>query len=209
MSRPGALFRRPAVGLHAEGYPLSAADFFCRLLLAVVFVLAAASKARGRKSLAEFIQTLERFGFPRSWAGVPLAVSVLLAEALAALLLLAAPRVGYALALVLFTGFTAGIALALRRGEAVACRCFGASETPLGAAHLVRNGLLIAVTLSGAVSHWLGPGVPPPLGMSVIVGFVGALAGLFVTRWDDLVFLFQGPVPGSGSSAGTKRKQRG
>lgn len=174
---------------------MSAVNLGCRLLLAVVFALAALGKARGRKAFEDFIQTLGNFGFPPSWAGAPLAATLILAEAASALLLLVGMAAGYALALALLGGFTLGIAWVLRRGAQVACRCFGASNTPVSAAHLVRNGLLLAITVLGAAGHGAAPGEPLPAGMSALAGTVGVLAGLFITRWDDLVFLFRGPAP--------------
>jgi len=174
-------------------------------MLGVVLVLAAGSKAHGRKPFRDFIQTLERFGFPKAWVGAPLAATMILAETASVLLLLVVPGAGYALALVLFSGFTLGIARVLRRGEKVRCRCFGASETPMGVAHLVRNGLLIAVTLLGAVSHGAGPHASAPAGVGLVAGVLGALTGFFITRWDDLVFLLRGPVlPAAGAPAASK-----
>lgn len=186
---------------------MSAVELGCRLMLAVVFVLAAQSKVRGRKALADFTQTLGQFGFPRSWSG-PLAITFIIAELACALLLLVAAAAGYGLALALLGGFTLGIARVLRGGAKVRCRCFGASDTPMGAAHLVRNGLLLSVALLGAVGHGLGAREPLPVGVGVIAGAVGLLAGFFVTRWDDLVFLLRGPVPNAGLPVAS-RKQRG
>ncbi|WP_338026010.1 MauE/DoxX family redox-associated membrane protein [Corallococcus macrosporus] len=177
-----------------EDAPLNAVNLGCRLMLATVFALAALGKARGRRPFDEFIQTLENLGFPRALAGAPLAATLVLTEAASALLLGVGVAAGYALALALLVGFTLGIAWVMRRGEKVACRCFGASNAPVGAAHLVRNGLLLAVTVAGAVSHPSASG-GLAMGMGVIAGTVGVLAGLFVTRWDDLVFLLRGPQP--------------
>ncbi|NBC39622.1 hypothetical protein GTZ93_07230 [Corallococcus exiguus] len=161
-------------------------------MLAMVFALAALGKARGRKPFEDFIQTLKSFGLPRALAGAPLAATLILAEAASALLLLVGMGAGYVLALLLLVGFTLGIAWVIRRGKKVACRCFGASNAPVSAAHLVRNGLLLTITVVGAVSHEAASG-GLAVGMGVIAGTVGVLAGLFVTRWDDLVFLFRGP----------------
>ncbi|RYZ40026.1 MAG: hypothetical protein EOO71_17755 [Myxococcaceae bacterium] len=161
-------------------------------MLAMVFALAAVGKARGRRPFEDFIQTLANFGLPRTLAGAPLAAALILTEAASALLLLVGVWAGYVLALLLLVGFTLGIAWVLRREEKVACRCFGASNAPVSAAHLVRNGLLLIITLVGAVSHPAASG-GLAVGMGVIAGTVGAMAGLFVTRWDDLVFLFRGP----------------
>ncbi|WP_255424232.1 MauE/DoxX family redox-associated membrane protein [Corallococcus sp. AB011P] len=179
---------------------MSAVNLGCRLMLSLVFVLAAISKARGRKPFEDFIQTLVNFGLPPSLAGAPLAATLILAEAASALLLLLNVAAGYALALALLGGFTLGIAWVLRRGAKVACRCFGASNTPVGAAHLVRNGLLLAVTVAGAVSHAAASGAPVTVAMGAIAGTAGVLGGVFVTRWDDLVFLIRGPEPVAASS---------
>ncbi|WP_395842441.1 MauE/DoxX family redox-associated membrane protein [Archangium violaceum] len=187
---------------------MSAVDLGCRLMLSVVLTLAFASKVRNRSSFQDFIQTLGRFGFPKPWVGSPLAAAVVLAEAASALLLLLTSLAGYVLALALFTGFTLGIARVLRRGERVRCRCFGASDTPMGASHLVRNGLLIAVTLAGAVGHEVGPPSSPLSVAGWGAGALGVLAGFFITRWDDLVFLLHGPEPMAGPPAAA-RKQRG
>ncbi|WP_371877595.1 MauE/DoxX family redox-associated membrane protein [Pyxidicoccus parkwayensis] len=178
---------------------MNAVNLGCRLMLATVFALAALGKARGRKPFDDFIQTLENFGFPHSLAGAPLAATLILAEAASALLLLVGVMAGYVLALALLAGFTLGIAWVMHRGEKVACKCFGASNTPVGAAHLVRNGLLLTITVVGAVSHPSGSG-GLAVGMGVIAGTAGVLAGLLVTRWDDLVFLLRGPQPLAASS---------
>ena len=186
---------------------MDAVDVGCRWLLGVVLVLAAAGKAWGRRPFEDFIQTLGRFGFPRAWAGPPLAATVIAAEALSALLLLAVPLAGYAATLVLLGGFTVGLARVWRGGEPVRCRCFGASDTPVGGAHLVRNGLLLAVAVVGVFSHRAGLGAPVSLGMGVLAGALGALTGLFVTRWDDLVFLLREPQPVARTSAAMKKSR--
>ncbi|WP_244224336.1 MauE/DoxX family redox-associated membrane protein [Corallococcus sicarius] len=171
---------------------MSAVDWGCRLLLAVVFALAAGSKARSRESFKDFTRTLGSFGVPKALAGAPLAAAVVLAEALCVLLLLAAAPAGYALALMLLGGFTLGLVRAWRGAAPVSCRCFGASATPVGPGHLVRNGLLLSVGVLGALGHQAGPA---PLEAALLAGAVGGLAGVFVTRWDDLVFLLRGPQP--------------
>ncbi|MFC7643690.1 MauE/DoxX family redox-associated membrane protein [Streptosporangium lutulentum] len=74
------------------------------------------------------------------------------AAELAAVVLLAVPTtavIGFALSAVLLTGFAAGIAGALRRGERTPCRCFGAAGTRLGPAHLVRNLVLAVIAAVG------------------------------------------------------------
>ncbi|WP_415829685.1 MauE/DoxX family redox-associated membrane protein, partial [Corallococcus exiguus] len=138
-------------------------------MLAMVFALAALGKARGRKPFEDFIQTLKSFGLPRALAGAPLAATLILAEAASALLLLVGMGAGYVLALLLLVGFTLGIAWVIRRGKKVACRCFGASNAPVSAAHLVRNGLLLTITVVGAVSHEAASG-----GLAVVMGVIAS-----------------------------------
>lgn len=183
---------------------MSAVDWGCRLMLAVVFALAVGSKVWGRESFEDFVQTLGRFGLPKSW---PLAAAVALAEALCVVLLLAAAGAGYALALAMLGGFTLGLVRVVRGGAAVSCRCFGASNTPVGTAHLVRNGLLLAVGVLGAFSHRAAAALPATLEVALLAGAVGGVAGLFVTRWDDLVFLIRGPQPAA-SGAALKKPRR-
>ncbi len=186
---------------------MNAVDVGCRWLLVVVLAVAALGKARGRRPFEDFIQTLGRFGFPRAWVGPPLAATVITAEGLSALLLLVAPLAGYVAALALLGGFTVGLARVWRGGEPVRCRCFGASDTPVGAAHLVRNGLLLVVLVLGVFSLRAGVGGPASVGLSVLAGALGALAGLFVTRWDDLVFLLRDPQSVASSSAAMKKSR--
>lgn len=186
---------------------MNAVDIGCRWLVMVVLALAALSKAWGRRPFEDFIQTLERFGFPRSWAGAPLAAGVIAAEALSALLLLLAPREGTVAALVLLGGFTVGLARVWRRGDAVSCRCFGASNTPVGAAHLVRNGLLLTVLVTGSLARQAGAADPSPEWMRVLAGVFGALAGILVTRWDDLLFLLGTPLPAASAPAAPKKSR--
>jgi len=55
---------------------VSAVDWGCRLLLAVVFALAAGSKAWSRESFKDFTRTLGSFGVPKALEGAPLAAAV-------------------------------------------------------------------------------------------------------------------------------------
>ncbi|HZI16600.1 MAG TPA: MauE/DoxX family redox-associated membrane protein [Myxococcus sp.] len=186
---------------------MSAVDWGCRLLLAVVFALAAGSKAWSRESFKDFTRTLGSFGVPKALEGAPLAAAVVVAEALCVLLLLAAAPAGYALALLLLGGFTLGLVRAWRGAEPVSCRCFGASASPVGPAHLARNGLLLSVGVLGMLGHQAGMAGPAPLEVALLAGAIGVLAGVFVTRWDDLVFLIWGPQPAA-SGAALKKSRR-
>lgn len=158
-----------------------------RTALAAVFAIAAASKLRSRAAFDDFVDTLPELGPSRL---VPVAGAALVALELAApVLLLAHPRAGLVLVMALLGGFTAVMVVTLRAGGSMTCRCFGASEQPIGGGHVVRNALLIA---AAAIAAGLGGGATShPGGAEVGVAMaLGAIAGVLATRWDDLAFVY-------------------
>jgi hypothetical protein len=84
---------------------------------------------------------------------------------------------------------TVAIGRVVRRGAAVPCRCFGASETPLGMPHVARNLILVAAALIGLAGS-LASG-PFHLVFSLVAAVFGAALGLLMARWDDLVSLLR------------------
>ena len=130
--------------MDAVGSLLDALVLAARLLLAAVFVVAAATKLADREGTR---QAGVAFGAPEPVAAW-LAVLLPLAElAVAALLLPTATALAGALgALALLLLFSAAIALNLARGRAPDCHCFGQLHSaPAGPWTLVRNGALAAV----------------------------------------------------------------
>ncbi len=162
----------------------------CRAALIVVFGLAIAGKIRSRASWDAFVQTLGAFGAPRSLPRAPAAAAIVGLEAAAAACLVASPALGHALALGLLAMFTAALGLALRRGERAPCRCFGASERPIGPGHLARNAALLAVALAGLGARLTGSPGAAGLQETIAALLVGGVVGFLITRWDDLLFLF-------------------
>jgi peroxiredoxin/uncharacterized membrane protein YphA (DoxX/SURF4 family) len=144
-----------------------------RLLLAVVFVIAGLAKLIDRSGSR---QALIDFGIPVRFAP-QLGILLPLGELVIALALLpmATARWGALAAFALVALFTAAILLALARGNAPACRCFGQiSATPVGAHTVVRNVVLLG--LSAFVLIWgnRGPSILAPL---------AALSLLSLTEW--------------------------
>jgi hypothetical protein len=166
-----------------------ALDIGCRALLTVVLATAVTGKLGGRSPLAELATTLAGFGLPPRLAGRSAAAALVSAEAASAVLLVVSPALGYALALLLFAVFMLGIAAALRRGRRIACRCFGASTTPIRQDHLARNLILIAIAAAGAIGHALALADSSAWYLPALVG--GA-AGAAITQWDELVFAISG-----------------
>ncbi|WP_407936533.1 MauE/DoxX family redox-associated membrane protein [Lentzea tibetensis] len=157
----------------------------CRLLLLGVFLVALVSKMRAYR---EFERSLT--GLVPGKAIRPAAALTTAAEA-AAVVLLALPHtgsLGFALAGLLLAAFVAGIVLGLRRGTTAPCRCFGASETPLGWPHVIRNAVLLCAAALGLIT---GPAVPTEIGGIAVTAACAAIAGLAVVRLDDLVALFR------------------
>jgi len=136
---------------------MAVALLLCRVGLAAVFAVAGAGKladrAGARKAAVDF-------GAPEALAG-PLAVALPLAELAVAALLLpqGTARWGAVGAAVLLAVFSAAIGLALARGRAPDCHCFGQLHSePAGPKALARNGLLGAVAVFVAAAGWSDPG---------------------------------------------------
>lgn len=121
--------------------------FLSALVLAAVFVWAAAAKlARPDRTGAGFAAL--GLGTHR-WLvrGVPII------ELGTAVLLVAAPPAGGAIALVLLGAFSAVIARALGRGVKAPCSCFGAaSGRPISRTDLLRNAALAALAIAALVA---------------------------------------------------------
>ncbi|MEV5504764.1 MauE/DoxX family redox-associated membrane protein [Nonomuraea fuscirosea] len=162
----------------------------CQVLLATVFVVSAYSKLRSRAALRSFAATLGSLPGPIRF---PAALATAIVEVVAAAGLVVLPRAGLAAGGVLLVAFSTWIAVSLRGGRREPCRCFGASVTPLGPVHLVRNGLLLLVVGLGAAAAFTGgPVTVAGLALAVPAGLVGAV---LLIAFDDLADLFL-PVSG-------------
>jgi hypothetical protein len=170
----------------------------CRCLIGLLFGVSAFSKVRDSVAFAEFTtstRTLLAGALPghgphamvERW--LPSAVVLAEATVVALVAVPASVRFGFGLASVLLAGFTLAIAVAIRRSVRTTCRCFGASTTPLGASHLVRNGVLLLVALTGLT---VGPGELARVDRAALIMTVGlaAIAVVVIARLDDLVALF-------------------
>ncbi|MER6308680.1 MauE/DoxX family redox-associated membrane protein [Streptomyces sp. NPDC001657] len=159
----------------------------CRVLLVVVFTVAVVSKLRGAESFEAFVRSVQGLTVLSPRRGRATARLVAGAEAAGiVLLLLPGPVVvaGFALVGCTLAAFTLAIGASLRRGARVPCRCFGASTSSAGLLHLVRNGFLIAVAVTGAAGTSYG--LPQePGGLAVAVG-TGLVVGVVTTVLDDI-----------------------
>jgi uncharacterized membrane protein YphA (DoxX/SURF4 family) len=163
----------------------------CRAMVAGVFIVSLTSKIRSGPAYAAFRRSVDDWQVvPRRWLA-PVAPAVVAGEA-AVVLLLALPRtvpIGCVAAALLLSAFTVGISLVRRRRRMVTCQCFGASTTQVGAAHLVRNVLLLVLCVTGAVTAMTADGTQPTAAGALLTLLVAAAGVLIVVRLDDILTL--------------------
>ncbi|MGN9838315.1 MauE/DoxX family redox-associated membrane protein [Nonomuraea sp. H19] len=157
----------------------------CQILIGAVFAVAAFTKLRSRADLRSFASTLvmvpERLR-------LPVACVVATSEAATAALM-AIPEIGLVLSGIMLGAFSLVIAVTVRRGMRVSCRCFGPSVVSLGWVHLVRNVLLLLVVALGgmALTFTSGPPAAAALAVAIPAGLAGAV--VFIV-FDDIAELF-------------------
>ena len=166
----------------------------CCSLVAVVFAISAVGKARTPAVRAAFRRSVSDMAVLPARAVAAVAAAVPVVEAATVVLVLTPPTavLGCVLALALLVAFTTGIVIVLRRGTRAGCRCFGTTERPYGPRHLVRNGLLAAAALAGALTT----GHPIDLPGALIAIAAGVIAALLLVTFDELVDLFATPARG-------------
>ena len=169
-----------------------------------VYLASSTAKLRRRSAYQSFQAGLTETGLvsgrslPAAAAALAGCEALVTVSVLAAAGLTAANATGAAavtvcalgLAIALTSVLAAGIAVILRRGTRARCACFGsASDRPLGRPQLARNLGLLALLVAALVCATDGHGQPPAGGATVAV-IVGAVAGILLIRFDDLVALF-------------------
>jgi len=125
-------------------------EFGTRILLAAVFLAAAVSKARSPASLAETIRRIgvdSRLTMATAWGVIAYEAALGLLFALGVV-----PMITALAALALLVIFACVSLIAMKSRRTIPCNCFGASDTPLGAATLARSALL----LLAIVLYYLG-----------------------------------------------------
>ncbi len=121
---------------------MSAVAFVASVLVGLAFLVAGGSKLAAGPSWPAQASDL---GAPA--IAIPTLPWVELAIGAALVLQLARPVAAIA-AIVLLAAFTGLIGLRLSQGRRPACACFGAwSAKPIGASHLLRNGVLLALAV--------------------------------------------------------------
>jgi hypothetical protein len=170
-------------------------ELTCQTTLWVVFLAAAIGKAQPG-AYHGFVSSLSSVRWLPARLAASAAVGIIVVEG-SAVVALSSPRtavVGYGLVVAALAAFTATAADALRRGEHLQCRCFGADSGPIRPPQLARNGALIAIALTG-LGTWLGGAAAWPSPVVATAAIASGLAiAITVIRWADLSYLF-GPNP--------------
>lgn len=167
---------------------MRAIDLACRAALLVVFCVAAQSKLK-KGAIRELAESLGSFAVPAPLRET-VAWSVLVAEVMVVVTVVAMPRLGRLLALALSAFLAFGMAIAVGSGKATVCRCFGSSTTAVGKPHLVRNFVIFSIAAASLFASVPGAPLTGTLEETWPGIFGGVVAGGLLTLWDDLLFLF-------------------
>jgi Methylamine utilisation protein MauE len=175
------------------------AAFACRGLIGLVFAVAAVTKVRSPSAYREFASWLAALPVPM--AGNRALPAAFIAAEVTVVVLVAVPvaaMAGLLLAAGCLAVMTAGTAVIVKRGARVPCQCFGPSSSPLGARHVVRDGVLLVIALAGALGP--GGGIASPAGIALSLG-AALIGATFVVFSDDLIALFESdPAARAGES---------
>jgi|SRR5690606_11969094 len=164
----------------------------CQSLIAAVYGFAALSKLSPAR-FADFIRSTGAL-LPARWSRrrTQVGVLVLTCELAVVALSVALTAAGLILGLALSAAFAVALTRAVIRGERTTCRCFGASSTPIGPAHIVRNVLLAGVSVTGLIAlQWSTSVNVAGAAVSIAAGIIFAF---IIAMLDELLALFKDPV---------------
>lgn len=168
-------------------------QFGCQVLLGGVFAMSAGSKLYSRTAFAEFTAATARLTGAGAGRARQFAVAAVAAEITIVLALIVPALVlwGFAVGIGLLAVFSAAIVRSLRRGQRAPCRCFGASNSPLGTQHVVRNAALAAFGALGIAAGLSGGTSSLDFGLACVVAFAALIGVALTARLDDLIGLFR------------------
>jgi hypothetical protein len=165
----------------------------CRLLIGIVFAASALSKLRSKTEYRAFARWLGKLPLPGPLRGAPAAAAVAATETAIVVLLIPAvtAAAGLVLSAVTLAAFAAGTLVAVGRGTAIPCRCFGASQSPMGNWHVARNLLLALLAVAGAVGAASPAHAAGGIALSLVVAVTAAVP---IVLFDDLLSIFRLPA---------------
>lgn len=167
----------------------------CRMLIGIVFAASAFSKLRSKTEYRAFARWLGQLPLPGPLRGAPAAAAVAVTETAIVVLLIpaATAAAGLVLSAVTLAAFGAGTLVTVRRGPAIPCRCFGASQSPMSTWHVARDLLLALLAAAAAVAA--STPAPAPGGIALALA-VAVTAAVPTVLFDDLLSIFRLPASG-------------
>jgi hypothetical protein len=167
----------------------------CRMLIGIVFAASAFSKLRSKTEYRAFARWLGQLPLPGPLRGAPAAAAVAVTETAIVVLLIpaATAAAGLVLSAVTLAAFSAGTLVTVRRGPAIPCRCFGASQSPMSTWHVARDLLLALLAAAAAVAA--STPAPAPGGIALALA-VAVTAAVPTVLFDDLLSIFRLPASG-------------
>jgi hypothetical protein len=161
---------------------------FCRGVIILVFAASVIAKVRNIQSYREFAAWVAILPIPL--ARVRVLPFCLIGVEGAIVVLTAIPwssLAGLGLAGCCLGGMTVGTVVIMRKDANVSCWCFGPSRSPMGARHLVRDGILLAAAADGAMrTNWSSVSFAD-MAITIWAVLTGTTFLVFV---DDLISLF-------------------
>jgi hypothetical protein len=164
-----------------------------RVLVGLVLSIAFVGKLSSRSSFREFCGSLRNVPGVPAAGRVAVAAVITATEGISVVLLIVPATVvlGLGLSALLFVVFTIAPVVAMAKGRALVCRCFGVRNGVIGKAHLVRNVVLLAVAVAGLVTSGAGRG--EATGVQILAAVAaGALGAVALVAWDELTYVLGG-----------------
>lgn len=154
----------------------------CVSVLVVVFAWSSAAKMTpdGFSALLSMLSPLGKTAKPLGILSVCAEVGVVLG-----LLVPPTRPVGIVLATVVSAVLAGGVAYLLNSGREVRCACFGRRSVVLDSSHLVRNLVLLAVS----VTAWAVPATEVGFGGFALASAFGVLVAVVLARVEDVAYL--------------------
>ena len=126
---------------------------FCRIALALMFLISAIGKLHDVQAFAEAIGNFNilpsQFNSIAAVGFIGGELTVVLTLSIGGVL----TSIGFFVAASLLIIFSVALASALAKQMAIACNCFGASKAPISLYDLCRNGIFVLCALMGYISQ--------------------------------------------------------
>jgi uncharacterized membrane protein YphA (DoxX/SURF4 family) len=157
-----------------------------RVVMALTFLVSSTGKLR---DVTSFKAAVEDFDVvPRQWASAAVSVVVALELTVVAAMVTGGPWLvaGFVAASTALVVFSAALVVALRRHRVVSCNCFGAATARVSGYDIVRNAMLLAVALVGALTATAAEDKGIPAAEVTVLAFMAMALTLVALNFADI-----------------------